>query len=81
MWDGERLYQEARKINGAIFQRLTFYIWLPLVLGKLLFKGFVNLILLNIGVYRIWPGGSSIRWGLKIPWKTYISLIQGEEGG
>ena len=81
MWDGERLYQEARKIAGAIFQRLTFYIWLPLVLGKLLFKGFVNLILLNIGVYRIWPGGSSIRWGLKIPWKTYISLIQGEEGG
>ena len=35
MWDGERLYQEARKITGAIYQRLTFYIWLPLVLGKL----------------------------------------------
>ena len=37
MWDGERLYQEARKITGAIYQRLTFYIWLPLVLGKFFF--------------------------------------------
>ncbi|VDN57478.1 unnamed protein product [Dracunculus medinensis] len=32
-WDGETIYQEARKIVGAMFQVITFEHWLPKVLG------------------------------------------------
>ena len=32
-WDGERVYQETRRILGAVFQKITFYDYLPLVLG------------------------------------------------
>ncbi|KAM9360665.1 uncharacterized protein ABDE67_001280 [Symphorus nematophorus] len=32
-WNGERLYQEARKIMGGYFQVLTFRDYLPIILG------------------------------------------------
>ena len=32
-WDGERVYQETRKIVGAVFQKITFYDYLPVILG------------------------------------------------
>ncbi|XP_045509421.1 peroxidasin-like [Colias croceus] len=33
-WDGDRVYQEARKIVGAEMQAITYYHWLPLILGR-----------------------------------------------
>lgn len=33
-WDGERIYQESRKIVGGMMQHITFKHWLPKVLGK-----------------------------------------------
>lgn len=33
-WDGEQLYQEARKVVGAQMQVITFEHWLPIVLGE-----------------------------------------------
>ncbi|BFY99802.1 hypothetical protein BsWGS_02841 [Bradybaena similaris] len=32
-WDGNKVYHEARKIMGALFQHITFKHWLPKVLG------------------------------------------------
>lgn len=32
-WDGDKLYEEARKIVGAQMQHITFKHWLPLIIG------------------------------------------------
>ncbi|KAK6174185.1 hypothetical protein SNE40_017507 [Patella caerulea] len=33
-WDGEKLYQESRKVVGAILQRITYTEWLPEILNS-----------------------------------------------
>uniref|UniRef100_G3SQS7 Myeloperoxidase n=1 Tax=Loxodonta africana TaxID=9785 RepID=G3SQS7_LOXAF len=40
-WDGERLYQEARKIVGAMVQIITYRDYLPLVLGPEAFRKYL----------------------------------------
>jgi hypothetical protein len=36
-WDDERLYHEARKIAIAEHQAVTYYEWLPIILGELFY--------------------------------------------
>jgi peroxidase len=33
-WDEERIFQEARKINIAVYQNIIYHEWLPLFIGK-----------------------------------------------
>ena len=41
-WNDERLYQEARKILGAEFQRVTYSEWLPTIMGSDTFNALIG---------------------------------------
>ncbi|GAU92502.1 hypothetical protein RvY_04578 [Ramazzottius varieornatus] len=49
-WDDERVYQETRRILGAMFQHITFNEYLPVVLGRDIMNQF-GLNLLTTGYY------------------------------
>lgn len=48
-WDDELTYQEARRINIAQFQQISYYEWLPIFLG-------VSNMIKNRLIYQIEPG-------------------------
>ncbi|XP_055523825.1 uncharacterized protein LOC129717733 [Wyeomyia smithii] len=50
-WSDEKLYQEARRIVGAMFQHITFREFLPIILGKQVCRLF-NLELETSGFYK-----------------------------
>ncbi|OQV26126.1 Peroxidasin [Hypsibius exemplaris] len=50
-WDDERVYQETRRILGAMFQHITFNEFLPVVLGRDIMNQF-GLNLLSTGYYN-----------------------------
>lgn len=50
-WSDEKVYQETRRIIGALFQHITYREFLPLVLGREVCKLF-DLELLNSGYYN-----------------------------
>lgn len=41
-WDGERIFQEARKINIAIYQKIVYREWLPVFMGDKICTKFDN---------------------------------------
>lgn len=49
-WDGETLYQETRKIMGALMQQITYGEFLPVVLGPIVMRKY-GLSLLDDGFY------------------------------
>ena len=49
-WDDERVYQETRRILGAMFQHISFNEYLPVVLGRDIMNQF-GLNLLTTGYY------------------------------
>lgn len=50
-WNDEKLYQETRRILGAVYQHLTFSEFLPRILGWNAIKKY-NLNLLNEGYFK-----------------------------
>lgn len=50
-WSDEKLYQETRRIIGALFQHITYREFLPIVLGREVCKLF-DLNILNSGYYQ-----------------------------
>lgn len=66
-WDGEKIYQETRRIVGAVLQKITYYDYLPIIIGNTLpeYEGYnpsVNPDVLNsfaTAAYRF--GHSTIR--------------------
>lgn len=85
-WSDEKIYQETRRIIGAIIQHITYREFLPLVLGDEVCKLF-DLDLMKSGYYqkysnRVNPGiansfaASAFRFGHSLVQGTYLRADQ-----